>query len=241
MRTIAILPIKSFGAAKQRLSSLLAGGAREALAQAMYCDVLASLRHVEGIDAVAVVTANRMAESVISRTGVRLLHDIEEAGHNAAAALGVRHALDEGYERVLLVPGDTPLLDPVEVGAMLERAEDEATPVTIVPDRHGTGTNALLFCPPSIMSPSFGPGSLERHRQAARDAGVAHRVEAVFSLMLDVDTPEDLAELSEALGERRGQASMTRGALRQLDRSQVGGPVASRRREALGSHARVQA
>ncbi len=237
MRTIAILPIKSFGAAKQRLSTLLAGGAREALAQAMYSDVLASLRHVDGLDAVAVVTSNKLAESVISRTGVRLLHDVHETGHNAAAELGVRYALDEGYERVLLVPGDTPLLDPVEVGAMLARAEEEKTPVTVVPDRHGTGTNALLLCPPAAISPSFGPGSLERHRQAARDAGQAHRVEAIFSLMLDVDTPEDLAELSDALGERRGQASMTRGALRQLDRSQMRGPLASRRREP----ARIQA
>ena len=240
MRTIAILPIKSFGAAKQRLSSLLAGGAREALAQAMYSDVLASLRHVEGLDAVAVVTANKLAESVISRTGVRLLRDVEEGGHNAAARLGIRHALDEGFDRVLLVPGDTPLLDPLEVGAMLSRAESENTPVTIVPDRHGTGTNALLLCPPEAISPSFGPGSLERHRQAARDSASAHRVEAIFSLMLDVDTPEDLGELSEALSERRGQASMTRGALRQLDRSQMRGPLASRRREpAAGSPARL--
>lgn len=240
MRTIAILPIKSFDAAKQRLSSLLAGGAREALAQAMYSDVLASLRHVDGVDAVAVVTSNRLAESVISRTGVRLLHEKQEAGHNAAAALGVRYALEEGFDRVLLVPGDTPLLDPVEVNDMLVRAEDEGTPVTIVPDRHATGTNALLLSPPGAIATSFGPGSLELHRQAARDAGLVHRVEAIFSLMLDVDTPEDLGELSDALGERRGQASMTRGALRQLDRSQVRGPVASRR-PPVGSPTRVEA
>ncbi len=43
MRTIAILPVKSFGAAKQRLSDMLGGGARSALAQAMFSDVLASL------------------------------------------------------------------------------------------------------------------------------------------------------------------------------------------------------
>ena len=47
MRTIAILPIKSFGAAKQRLAGLLGSGARQALVQAMFQDVLASLRHVE--------------------------------------------------------------------------------------------------------------------------------------------------------------------------------------------------
>jgi 2-phospho-L-lactate guanylyltransferase (CobY/MobA/RfbA family) len=44
MRTIAILPVKSFGAAKQRLAGRLGAGPRQALAQAMFSDVLASLR-----------------------------------------------------------------------------------------------------------------------------------------------------------------------------------------------------
>ena len=63
-RTIAILPVKSFGAAKQRLADVLGGGARQALAQAMFRDVLATLRHVSELDEIAVVTADRAAESV---------------------------------------------------------------------------------------------------------------------------------------------------------------------------------
>ena len=79
MRTIALLPIKRFGAAKQRLASLLGNGSREALAQAMFTDVLTSLRHVPGLDAIAVITANEVAESVVRRTGVRLLPDHAQA------------------------------------------------------------------------------------------------------------------------------------------------------------------
>src|SRR5680860_1249880 len=139
MRTIAILPIKSFGAAKQRLSGLLGGGSREALAQAMFSDVLASLRHVPDLAGVAVVTANRVAEDTAMRTGVTLLTDTEEAGQSAAAQIGLRHAIDKAYERALLVPGDTPLLDPLEVAAMFDRADEDALAVTIVPDRHGEG------------------------------------------------------------------------------------------------------
>ena len=229
MRTIAILPIKSFGAAKQRLSGLLGGGSREALAQAMFSDVLSSLRHVPGIDEIAVVTANSLAEDAARGKGVTLLHDGDEAGQSVAAGLGIRHALERGYERVLLVPGDTPLVDPGELTAMLDRARAEGTAVTIVPDRHGQGTNALLLAPPTAIEPSFGPGSLDRHRAAARAAGVPHRVEAVFSLILDIDTPDDLAELTATLDDRRGQAPMTRGALRQLNRSQVGGSAQTRR------------
>jgi 2-phospho-L-lactate guanylyltransferase len=226
MRTLAILPIKSFGAAKQRLSGLLGSGSREALAQAMFLDVLASLRRVPGIDAVAVVTGNPEAEMAARRGGVHLLFDIEEAGQSVAAAIGIRHGLELAFERVLLVPGDTPLIEPGEIASMLERAEREGTETVIVPDRHGTGTNALLLAPPEAIRPSFGPDSLERHCEAAARAGLNHRVEAVPSLLLDVDTPDDLSELSETLDERRGQACMTRGALRQLDRSKVRRPVA---------------
>ena len=217
MRTIAILPIKSLGAAKQRLSGQLGSGSRQALAQAMFSDVLTSLRRVGGIEEIVVVTANDVAESAARGNGVRLLHDGEEAGQSAAAMVGVRHAVASGYERVLLVPGDTPLLDPAEVDAMLDRRN----PVTIVPDRHGTGTNCLLLEPPEAIQPSFGPDSLDRHVSAARAAGVEPVVDPVSSLMLDVDTPDDLAELAGRLDDRRGSAPMTRGALRQLDRSRV--------------------
>jgi 2-phospho-L-lactate guanylyltransferase len=61
----------------------------------------------------------------------------------------------------------------------------------IVPDRHGTGTNALLLTPPDVIEPSFGPGSFARHRELAGTASVAE----LPSLLLDVDTPDDLATL----------------------------------------------
>jgi 2-phospho-L-lactate/phosphoenolpyruvate guanylyltransferase len=215
MDTIAILPVKSFDAAKQRLAGRLGAGPRQALAQAMFSDVLASLRRVSGLDAVTVVTAEQTAESAALGVGVRVLRDTEQAGQSQAASIGIRYALAAGFGRVLLVPGDTPLLDPAEVAALLERSP----PVAIVPDRHLTGTNALLLSPPDAIEPSFGPASLARHTSAAEAAGVEYAVERVPTLELDVDTPEDLAELAAALEGRRGQASSTRGALHRLDRS----------------------
>jgi 2-phospho-L-lactate guanylyltransferase len=217
MRTIAILPVKSFNAAKQRLAGLLGAGSRQALAQAMFSDVLTSLRHVPGLDAVAVVTSDRVAESAALGERVQVLRDTEQAGQSEATLIGIRYAQAAGYERVLLVPGDTPLVDSGEVGRLL--ALD--TSVVIVPDRRGTGTNALLLAPPDAIAPSFGPGSFPRHVAAAREAGVEHSVERIAGLMFDIDTPDDLADLSTALDVRRGHAPSTRGALRQLDRSRA--------------------
>jgi 2-phospho-L-lactate guanylyltransferase len=149
---------------------------------------------------------------------VSVLPDESSAGQSAAALVGVRHAVVAGFDRALLVPGDTPIIEPHEIDLMLARAADDGTAVVIVPDRHRTGTNALVITPPDAFEPSFGPGSLDRHVSNARAAGLSHRVDPVESLLLDVDTPDDLAALAESIERHRVGAARTRGALRQLDR-----------------------
>ena len=215
MRTAAILPVKSFGAAKQRLGSLLGSGSRQALAQAMFQDVLASLRKVEGIERIVVVASEPSVEFAADEQ-VTLLEDELSEGQSAATAAGIRWAVASGFERVLLVPGDTPLLSQTEIDALLANAPEE---VVIVPDRHGTGTNGLLLRPPTAIEPSFGPDSLGRHVAAAEAAGVTHRIERVPSLVFDVDTSEDLAVVAQAIEDSRAIAPRTRGALRQLERA----------------------
>jgi 2-phospho-L-lactate/phosphoenolpyruvate guanylyltransferase len=216
MKTLAILPVKSFTTAKQRLAESLGAGSRQALAQAMFTDVLSSLRHVAALDGIAVVTSDRSAEAAARADRLLVLADSAQAGQSEAALIGIRHALANGYERVVLIPGDTPLVRPADIAELIAAAGDG---VTIVPDRHGTGTNALVLAPPDGIEPSFGPDSLARHMEAARAAGIPSRVEEVATLGLDVDTPADLAELAAELELRRGQAPSTRGALRQLDRA----------------------
>src|SRR5215212_9901175 len=140
MSTIAILPVKSFGAAKQRLADMLGSGSRQALAQAMFSDVLSTLRRVPGLDEIAVVTGDRAAESAASGRRVTVLHDSAQSGQSDAARIGIRHALETGCDRAVLVPGDTPLLQPGEIAGLIAGTNA----VVVVPDRHGTGTNALV-------------------------------------------------------------------------------------------------
>ena len=218
MRTLAIVPVKSFYTAKQRLAATLARGARESLAQAMFTDVVAALRRCRLIEAIAVVTSDSGAES-LARDHATVLPDPVRAGQSAAAEIGIRHAIADRFERVLLVPGDTPLIDPIEVDALLERTERDGIEVGIVADRHSTGTNALVLAPPDAFAPRFGPDSLARHLAAAEESGVSFRLEIAASLAHDVDTPEDLADLWGAIDEFRGRAARTRGTLRQLDRT----------------------
>lgn len=217
MQTAAILPIKSFSEAKQRLAAGLDPATRRALAEAMFCDVLVALRRCHGLGPVLVVTGDPEAHALALSQDARVLADTDD-GHNPAAACGIAQALAEGCERVLLVPGDCPLLDPGELEAVLAKATPSPS-VLIVPDRHGAGTNALLLTPPEAIAPAFGPGSCARHQDIARRAGVHAEVVEVPGLALDLDTPEDLDALTAALDASRGGAARTRGLLWQLARA----------------------
>jgi 2-phospho-L-lactate guanylyltransferase len=203
---VAILPVKRFGRAKQRLSEALGAEARAALAEAMLRDVLLALARVPALERTIVVTGEPRAAALAGFFGAEVVPDDRDAGQSAAAVLGQRRARELGAARALFVPGDCPALDPDEITALLAR-HPVAPAVAVVPDRHGTGTNALLLAPPDAIEPGFGPGSRERHEARARAAGIEPVVEAVESLAYDVDTGGDLAALRAELA-RRGTATL---------------------------------
>jgi len=207
VRTTAVLPIKRFGAAKTRLSPVLSPTARSELAAAMLADVLSALARAAELDRVIVVSGEPRAVEAARVAGVELLDDPTDAGHSAAAELGVAAALAAGAGRAALLPGDCPMLDPRELDEALSALGPRSA--AVIPDRHGSGTNGLLLSPPDAITPSFGPGSRERHLQLAADAGMRPVVAEIASLGLDLDTPDDLAALTAALRADPGRAPAT--------------------------------
>jgi 2-phospho-L-lactate guanylyltransferase len=219
MSTVAaILPAKQFEEAKQRLAPAVQLGTRRALMESMFSDALLALRRVPSIDQVFVVTSDSVASQIAGGNDAIVIEDTASS-HSEAAQLGISRALAMGATRALLVPGDCPLLDPIELEQLLSRPVAERS-VLIVPDRHGEGTNALLLTPPDVMPPSFGEGSRQRHADLAVSHGAVPEVVGLPSLALDIDTPEDLEELLEMFATTRGRAAHTRGMLSQLTRSQ---------------------
>lgn len=218
MTTFAVLPVKHFVAGKTRLADDLGKGTRKALVEAMVTDVLIALRRSERIDHTLVVTGEAAMEAIAHGYDAQTVLDPDDAGHNQAASIGIEEAIARGARRVLLVPGDCPALHPKELDTLLTRAPAPTPEVVVIPDRHGTGTNGLVLTPPDIITPSFGPGSCERHVEAAKAAGARVRIEELPSLVLDVDTIDDLAALREALGGGHGNAAHTRGMLNRLAR-----------------------
>jgi 2-phospho-L-lactate guanylyltransferase len=223
VRTAAILPVKSFVRAKQRLGASVADQLRLELARAMVSDVMLALSQTAEIELTIVVTHEPSVAKAAVALGAIAIDDASELGQSAAALLGIRRATEEGFERVLCVPGDCPALDPSELAELLAPRPHRGPGVVIVPDRHGSGTNGLLLDPPDAIEPSFGPDSCERHRSLAAERGLECRIEPLSSLLLDIDTGADLAALRERLSEHAGRAARTRSV---LDASALTGAIA---------------
>jgi 2-phospho-L-lactate guanylyltransferase len=220
VRATAILPVKRFGEAKQRLLERLDRPQRADLVKAMLADVLGAISAAEAVERVIVVTGEGRAERIALKcaqrvkTPIEVLQDPTDRGHSEAATLGIIRALALGAECSALLPGDCPLLDPAELDAALGRMSPGR--VAVIPDRHGTGTNGLLLAPADAIGPAFGPGSHERHLDRAQRAGHEAATERLESLGLDLDTPDDLAALAAAVAARPERAPQTAAALERL-------------------------
>jgi 2-phospho-L-lactate/phosphoenolpyruvate guanylyltransferase len=219
MSVVAVLPVKELARAKARLGESGVGpAARVALATGMLMDVFEALDRSRLVDDVIVVSSDHHVEVLARSYGNQVIPDNPLEGHSEAALRGIAWAIDEGAFHALVLAGDTPAIDDAEIDELLRRLAD-GPEVVIIPDRHGSGTNALLLTPPEVMAPSFGPGSRERHEALAREAGADVRVAELDSLALDIDTADDLEALAHGLaGAPRQRAQHTRNAINSMRR-----------------------
>jgi 2-phospho-L-lactate guanylyltransferase len=211
VKATAILPVKRFAAAKQRLAAGIDDERREAIVAAMLDDVLEAIGEARSIEQTIVVSDEPRAIAAATTAGAEIVPDPGEGGHPGAALAGIARAEQLGAKCVVLLPGDCPLLEPRELDRLLTGIP--ASYVAIAPDRHGAGTNALVLAPPGAIRPAFGEGSCARHIAAAREAGVPFAVEELPSLALDLDTPADVVALTREIAARPGRARRTAKAL----------------------------
>ena len=222
---VAVVPAKSFDAAKQRLGEALPASIRAALARAMLEDVLAALVE-SGLDRILVVTPDADAAGLAERYGATVLAEREAEGHTAAVARGLAACRALGATVMLTVPGDLPCLTPDEVRAVLAACGPPPAAV-FVPSRSGLGTNAACLAPPHAVPLRFGEPSFADNLAAARARGIEPVVLELPGAGLDIDRPEDLATLVGG----RGRATRAAAVLTSIDLAPSPRPV---RLEVLG-------
>ena len=163
---------------------------RRALAQAMFCDVLAAC---VSVGRTRVVTPDEDARSVALAAGAETVLD-PGGGQGAAVQAGL-----EGVEPggVLVVNADVPCVVPHDLRSLL--AATPAGSFALVEALDGT-TNALSLPAPEAFAPLYGPASSDRFRAHAASLGVEAVSVALPNLADDVDTMEDLARLELRAG-----------------------------------------
>ena len=188
----AVVPVKRLGYALGRLARVLDRPERRVLQSAMLGDVLAALAGSTRLGEIVVVTSDARACAVAESIGARTVPDHDPPqGINAAVSLGVA-ALDS--LSALIVVSDLPLITAADIDHLIGAAP-EGEAVVLARSQDGTGTNAMLLTPPDAMVPQLGPDSLVHHLAQARALGVQAEVVDHPGIALDVDTPDDLAEL----------------------------------------------
>jgi 2-phospho-L-lactate guanylyltransferase len=194
MKLSALLPVKGFRNAKQRLSRLLGAADRENLAEAMFRDVLREVTRARGLEATFVVTGNERVAEIAAALGAQVIREPAETGETGAVDFARVNLKRMGHEAVLILPGDMPLVRASDIEQVLAQVPDGATApfALLVPSHDRLGTNALLLAPPDVIKLRFGYDSFSYHMSQVSALGLPLRFFENEAIGLDIDEPQDL-------------------------------------------------
>lgn len=185
------MPVKAFSDSKHRLEPVLDAGARADLAQRLATRVVAAAHDLR----VWVVCDDAEVAAWAERVGASVIWSPAK-GLNGAVTDGVATLAAEGLDRVIVSHADLPLAHDLRTAASFDG-------VTLVPDRRDDGTNVIALPAASGFEFAYGPGSFHRHRTEAERRGLLVRTLRDPDLAFDLDTPDDLADLADQIGDDR--------------------------------------
>ncbi|HEX3723576.1 MAG TPA: 2-phospho-L-lactate guanylyltransferase [Nitrolancea sp.] len=192
----AIVPVQRLEQAKSRLAVALSPEERRALVLRSLATVLHALSGSALVDATLVVTPDPEVSEHATHAGAIALEQ-PGRGLNEAIRQGREYAAEHGADALLIVLADLPLLTTIDIDNLLEASGDAA--VTLAPDRHGSGTNALVLRPLNAIEPAFGVDSYHAHRNEAEQQQRSSRTFHARGTAYDVDTADDLLAIDRLL------------------------------------------
>lgn len=194
MKVTALLPVKGFRNAKQRLSSWLARAEREFLAETMFREVLGQVARARGLAGTYVVTGDDKVSDIALSLGAKIIREPAEQGETGAVDFARSRLKEAGHEAVLIMPADMPLVRAEDIEQVLAEVPKGALPpfALLVPSHDRMGTNALLLSPPDVIKLRFGYDSFSYHMKQVSGRGLPVRFIENERIALDIDEPKDL-------------------------------------------------
>jgi 2-phospho-L-lactate guanylyltransferase len=192
---VAVVPIKAFGEAKSRLAAVLDDEEREDLVAHLFEGVLEACDGATSVDA-SIVVAGDPIGVLLGDPSRRLTMLERQPGLAGALALADEQLERMGAAASLVVVADLPIVSAADLDALVAAAP-EGPCIVVAPTADG-GTGALYRRPATVIATAFGAGSAAAHLAAAEGAGVAAVSVTIDGLSVDLDTPSQLADLTEA-------------------------------------------
>jgi 2-phospho-L-lactate guanylyltransferase len=188
----AIVPIKTFARAKQRLANVLNEDERRSLMLAMARDVLTCLSQSETLTGVLIVSRAREADVLAETFATERFAESPNVDLAGALTQAAQHLVSHfAAQGVFVVPADVPAISTDEVDQLV-RSHSQ---VTVLPDSENVGTNGLICSPPLNIPYIFDGKSFKPHVGAAFANGITPKIVPSSCFALDVDTPNDLMDL----------------------------------------------
>ncbi len=125
-------------------------------------------------------------------------------GLNEALSAARDALLGFGARELLILPADLPLLLTQDIDALV--AAGRMAGFALAPDAAGVGTNGIYLNAARGFRFQFGPGSLQRHLDAASRCGWTAATVSRPGLAFDVDSPMDLERFDHSWREVPCQA-----------------------------------
>ena len=189
-----VIPVKKINNAKCRLKSVLSPVQRSEFFAMMLEDVLSILKDVPEIENVSIATVCTKAIKIAKKYDASILNTHYDEGQTSAITVSARTLEKNGVKKMLMLPGDIPLVKENEISKVINVHKSEPM-MTIVPSRDKKGSNCIALSPPTAMPLSFGPNSYFPHIETARSLGIKINSIPLSGIGLDIDTPADLKEL----------------------------------------------
>ena len=190
-----IIPVKRLRDSKKRLSSVLSKSERSKLVKAMFFDVLKAIKNANCIDEILVVTPDNELIELAKIAGISYLKENRNNGVNAAVFKGNKYFMQKNINTTLVIPADIPLIDKVCIEEIVNLSKKYQ--IVITPSLKGDGTNILARNPPNILETFYDEDSFHQHLVKIKENKLQFTVFRKFSLMLDIDSPEDLVQLKD--------------------------------------------
>jgi 2-phospho-L-lactate guanylyltransferase len=191
MNTWAIIPVKSLQLTKSRLTAVLSAQERANLTKQLLLRLLIILNEQSAISEVVVVSRDETVQALARPLQAITIAEPTTAGLNEAIHSGARLAFMGRAERILVLPSDLPRLTLAEVDLVCDTAVTTPSSLTICPDRHEKGTNALLLPADRDFQFQFGRNSFSQHQQEAKRCGLRTTIIRSPGWQFDLDTAED--------------------------------------------------